>query len=227
MKIILLMTLFLFNITFTMENYLIKYNPKLDKTTAKYIVYNVMENSRKYDINPYLVLAVMQTESSFNHNTVSHAGAKGLMQLMPFNFREFNVDNTIAGNIRGGVLHLKRDFERTKNIRDTLICYNAGCGRLKNNAWLNIKETRDYIVKVDKFYKKIMEYRKNRNPNFENTLKISKTDNTKIESGNKTVKAEIEEEESKIKKGWRNNNTISYIKRDLKTVEKRENEEDF
>ena len=42
-------------------------------------------------MNPYLILAVMNTESHFNHSTVSSAGARGLMQLMPFNFREFNV----------------------------------------------------------------------------------------------------------------------------------------
>lgn len=56
-------------------------------------------------MNPYLILAVMNTESHFNHSTVSSAGARGLMQLMPFNFREFNVNNSIEGNIKGGILH--------------------------------------------------------------------------------------------------------------------------
>lgn len=95
----------------------------------------------------------MNTESHFNHAIVSHAGAKGLMQLMPFNFREFGVDNSVSGNIKGGVLHLKRDFDKTNSIAKALICYNAGCGRLKNNEWRNIKETREYIPKVIKNYK--------------------------------------------------------------------------
>ncbi len=104
-------------------------------------------------MDPYLVLAVMNTESNFNHSTISSAGAKGLMQLMPFNFREFRVDNSVSGNIKGGVLHLKRDFDKTNSIAKTLVCYNAGCGRLKNNEWRNIKETREYIPRVIKKYK--------------------------------------------------------------------------
>lgn len=107
-------------------------------------------------MNPYLILAVMNTESHFNHSTVSKAGARGLMQLMPFNFREFNVNNSIEGNIKGGILHLKRDYEKTGSITKTLICYNASCGRLKNDEWKEIQETREYIPKVIKKYKKIL-----------------------------------------------------------------------
>ena len=74
---------------------------------------------------------------------------------MPFNFKEFDVDNSIEGNIKGGVMHLKRDYERTKNITKTLVCYNAGCGRLKNNEWHKIKETTDYITKINNVYPQI------------------------------------------------------------------------
>ena len=131
-------------------------NPKLSKVQIQYILDNVWKYSKQYDFNPYIILAVMNIESHFNHNTVSKAGARGLMQLMPFNFKEFNVNNSVEGNILGGVLHLKRDFERTNNLAKTLICYNAGCGRLKNNEWKNIKETREYVPKVLKKYKELI-----------------------------------------------------------------------
>ena len=104
-------------------------------------------------MDPYLVLSVMNVESHFKHSTVSSKGARGLMQLMPFNFREFGVDNSVEGNIKGGIMHLKRDFDRTNSITKTLVCYNAGCARLKNNVWKTIKETREYIPKVAKKYK--------------------------------------------------------------------------
>ena len=97
----------------------------------------------------------MKTESHFRHSTISSAGAKGLMQLMPFNFKEFKVDNSIEGNIKGGVMHLKRDLDTTKNITKTLVCYNAGCGRLKNNQWHKIKETTDYVTKINNVYPEI------------------------------------------------------------------------
>lgn len=131
-------------------------NNRLNENEIQNILGYVFKYSKEYNFNPYLVLAVMNTESHFNHSTVSSAGARGLMQLMPFNFREFGVDNSISGNIKGGLLHLKRDYEKTKSVSKMLVCYNAGCGRLANNAWKGIKETREYIPKVIQKYNKII-----------------------------------------------------------------------
>ena len=131
-------------------------NSRLNENEIQNILGYVFKYSKEYNFNPYLVLAVMNTESHFNHSTVSNAGAKGIMQLMPFNFKEFGVDNSISGNIKGGVLHLKRDYEKTKSVSKMLVCYNAGCGRLANNAWKGIKETREYIPKVIQKYNKII-----------------------------------------------------------------------
>ena len=137
------------------KEYMKKQNSKLDNKTADRIYKTVVYYSREYNVDPVLVFSVMKTESHFKHSTVSSAGAKGLMQLMPFNFKEFKVDNSIEGNIKGGVMHLKRDFDTTKNITKTLVCYNAGCGRLKNNQWHNIKETTDYVTKINNVYPEI------------------------------------------------------------------------
>ena len=131
-------------------------NSRLNENEIQNILGYVFKYSKEYNFNPYLVLAVMNTESHFNHSTVSSAGARGLMQLMPFNFKEFGVDNSISGNIKGGVLHLKRDYEKTRSVSKMLVCYNAGCGRLANNAWKGIKETREYIPKVIQKYNKII-----------------------------------------------------------------------
>ena len=135
--------------------YMKQQNSKLDNETADRIYKNVIYYSKQHNVDPVLVFSVMKTESHFRHSTVSTAGAKGLMQLMPFNFKEFGVDNSIEGNIKGGVMHLKRDYEKTKNITKTLVCYNAGCGRLKNNEWHKIKETTDYITKINNVYPEI------------------------------------------------------------------------
>ncbi|MCP1225493.1 transglycosylase SLT domain-containing protein [Sebaldella sp. S0638] len=135
--------------------YMKQQNSKLDNKTADRIYKNVIYYSKQYNVDPVLVFSVMKTESHFRHSTLSSAGARGLMQLMPFNFKEFDVDNSIEGNIKGGVMHLKRDYERTKNITKTLVCYNAGCGRLKNNEWHKIKETTDYITKINNVYPEI------------------------------------------------------------------------
>lgn len=135
--------------------YMKQQNSKLDNETVDRIYKNVIYYSKQHNVDPVLVFSVMKTESHFRHSTVSTAGAKGLMQLMPFNFKEFGVDNSIEGNIKGGIMHLKRDYEKTKNITKTLVCYNAGCGRLKNNEWHKIKETTDYVTKINNVYPEI------------------------------------------------------------------------
>jgi len=50
---------------------------------------HVVEVSRAYQQDPLLVAAVIQIESDFREEAVSHKGARGLMQLMPATAREF------------------------------------------------------------------------------------------------------------------------------------------
>lgn len=142
---------------YKLVNYIHTQNPKLTKEEIYGILEKVWRHSKNYKMNPYLVLAVMNTESNFKHSTVSKAGAMGLMQLMDFNIREFGVDNSVEGNIKGGVMHLARDYySHNRSVVKTLVCYNAGCGRLPNDAWKNIKETREYIPKVKKYFDRIV-----------------------------------------------------------------------
>lgn len=60
------------------------------------------EAAKKFDLDPKLLKSVAGAESSFDKNAVSKAGAKGLMQVMPYNFLPgedpFNSrDNIMAG----------------------------------------------------------------------------------------------------------------------------------
>jgi hypothetical protein len=48
----------------------------------------IVEKALKYGLDPQLVRAIVKTESNFNHRTVSHAGARGLMQVMPVVWQE-------------------------------------------------------------------------------------------------------------------------------------------
>ncbi len=61
-----------------------------------------------YGLQRELVYAVIEVESGWNPSAISHAGAAGLMQLMPGTAASFGVTNRfdIAENIRGGVAYL-------------------------------------------------------------------------------------------------------------------------
>lgn len=50
----------------------------------------IVEKATKYGLDPQLIRAIMKTESDFNNTTVSPAGARGLMQVMPVVWKEMS-----------------------------------------------------------------------------------------------------------------------------------------
>ena len=114
-------------------------------------------NAHAGELEPSLVLAVIMAESSFNEDAYSHAGAQGLMQLMPptaadiasrmglVNFEPQHVWEPEV-NIAIGAFYLnwlKVQFDG--NLDLALAAYNAGQGRV--NGWLNDPElSRDGVT---------------------------------------------------------------------------------
>ncbi len=65
--------------------------------------------ARLHQVEAALVRAIMRTESAFNPAARSHAGAIGLMQLMPSNARELGVNPFVPEqNIEGGVRYFSQ-----------------------------------------------------------------------------------------------------------------------
>jgi hypothetical protein len=104
------------------------------------------------DVSPALVLAVIGIESAGKPNALSHAGAQGLMQLIPATAERFGVTDSTdpAQNIKGGVAYLDwllNEFDRDPLM--VLAAYNAGEGAVRaNNGVPPYAETRDYVPKV-------------------------------------------------------------------------------
>lgn len=103
-------------------------------------------------VSPALVLSVIAVESAGRPDAVSHAGAQGLMQLMPATARRFGVDDSFdsAANIRGGATYLDwllKEFDGDPVL--ALAGYNAGEGAVtKNGGVPPYAETRAYVPKV-------------------------------------------------------------------------------
>ncbi|HEY4431520.1 MAG TPA: lytic transglycosylase domain-containing protein [Paenibacillus sp.] len=120
--------------------------------------------SAKYGVPVDLIKAVIDTESSFNPNVVSSAGAKGLMQLMDGTARGLGVSNSFdpAQNIDGGVRYLSYQLKRFDGQENmALAAYNAGPGRvidlgvsndqeLLEKLSLLPKETQSYLTKIER-----------------------------------------------------------------------------
>jgi hypothetical protein len=136
-------------------------NPSLAPEIADAIVRWTVYYAAVNGVDHRLMFAVMRYESSFDPRCVSHAGAMGLTQLMPFNVETLKVRDPfdIAENIRGGTEHLaeflrryadKGNYERTVLA---LACYNAGPNAVKKYGGVPpYRETQDYVRKVPKLF---------------------------------------------------------------------------
>lgn len=116
----------------------------------------INEAVNRYRIDGALIASVIQVESDFNPSVVSHAGAKGLMQLMDMTADSYGVTDVFdpAQNINAGAHHL-RDLLNVYdgNIKIALAAYNAGRGAVaKHGGVPPYEETRHYLEKIAKLY---------------------------------------------------------------------------
>lgn len=144
------------------------------------IVYRdlIIKYSELYDLDPFLVAAVIHCESGNKSDAVSRSGAVGLMQVMPdtgkWAAEKLGIENYTDErlnepdiNIRLGCWYLSFLHERYNgNMTNMLAAYNAGHGNA--DKWLSdkelteegqlsnipFKETKDYVEKVLRAYDK-------------------------------------------------------------------------
>ncbi|PZS25849.1 MAG: lytic transglycosylase [Pseudonocardiales bacterium] len=105
----------------------------------------------KYHVAPALLAAVAKVESGFDRSATSHAGARGLMQLMPGTARELGVDPTDpAQAIDGAARLLAGNLRKFGSVPLALAAYNAGAGAVQRYGGIPpYAETQSYVRKVE------------------------------------------------------------------------------
>jgi soluble lytic murein transglycosylase-like protein len=105
-----------------------------DAAEREAILHHVHCEARRLNLPPGLIMAVIDVESRFDRWAVSHAGAVGLMQVMPFWPRKLGMTNAelvrIPQNIRMGctILRYYLDVEKGNYAR-ALARYNGSLGQ--------------------------------------------------------------------------------------------------
>lgn len=120
------------------------------------IAAHVAEASRRFDIPERWIWAVMRVESAGDVTAVSHAGAMGLMQIMPGTWAELRKRYRLGrnpynprDNIVAGTAYLRELHDRYGNPIAMLAAYNAGPGRYDDHMATGRplpRETRAYLA---------------------------------------------------------------------------------
>jgi soluble lytic murein transglycosylase-like protein len=109
-------------------------------------------HARQQKLDPRLVHAVVNVESSYNPVARSTKGAMGLMQLMPATARSLQVDDPYdpEQNLRGGTVYLRRLLDRFDgDLELALAAYNAGPEAVDRYRGLPpYPETHEYVDRV-------------------------------------------------------------------------------
>lgn len=126
---------------FDAEVWLLDMSTRLKKTIRDdkerlEILKHVHQEATRAELEPELVLAVIQVESNFDRFAISRVGARGLMQIMPFWLKEIGhpEDNLfeIQTNLRFGCTILKYYLGIEKgNMGRALARYNGSLGKYK------------------------------------------------------------------------------------------------
>jgi soluble lytic murein transglycosylase-like protein len=103
-----------------------------------------------------LLTAVARVESEFEPYARSHAGAEGLLQVMPTTADELKLDTTLPGeNVLAGARYLELLFDRFPSSDLALAAYNAGPTAVDRSGGAPSGETLTYVADVTSIWRSL------------------------------------------------------------------------
>jgi len=138
--------------------FILRFSDSMTSAEARKLATLIIEECDKYDLDPFLILAVIQVESEFTPKAVSGQGAIGLMQVMPatgkFVAKELGISysgkKTLYDpfiNVKLGIHYLSFLADRFDSTENALAAYNYGPTRYESTLSLK-KSPPKYVRKV-------------------------------------------------------------------------------
>lgn len=112
-----------------------------------------------HGVDPALLAAVAYAESNYTPTAVSHAGAEGLMQLMPATAEGLGVTNSFDPEqaVDGAARLLAGHIRTFGSVELALAAYNAGGGAVQRHGGIPpYAETQAYVPKVMAKYQELL-----------------------------------------------------------------------
>jgi soluble lytic murein transglycosylase len=140
---------------------ILRFSDEISSSQAKKLAKLIIEECDNYEIDPSLVLAIIQVESNFSPTAVSDKGAIGLMQVMPStaDYLAEKLGISISGkkelhdpflNVRLGIYYISLLEGRFDNVEDALFAYYYGPSRFESYRYVGRKLPK-YVRKVLSF----------------------------------------------------------------------------
>ncbi len=143
-----------------------RYSSNLEAEEAEMLAELINKECKRYNLNPYLVLAIIKVESSFNPMAVSPKGAVGLMQVMPetaiylASKKGMKIDDKsiIADpliNVQLGIYYFYNLLKRYNKLESALFAYNYGPGKFET-----IISREDSEIELPEYVDKVITFKK-------------------------------------------------------------------
>ena len=117
---------------------------------------SIHQAAQKYGVDPKLVSAVAEVESGGRQDSVSPAGAVGVMQLMPETAAGLGVNPyDMESNVEGGAKYLREMLDTFDgDVKKAVAAYNAGPNAVKAYGGVPpYAETQNYVSSVLDIYR--------------------------------------------------------------------------
>lgn len=128
----------------------------VESNTANRVAPIIIQAAEKYDLNPLMLAAMIQQESSYRNYVISPAGAIGLTQVMPNYWQQICPGDLFeeAANINCGSFILAKYNQSAGSWKKALAYYNVGPTGYKS-SWKMKRQGKKYAKQVKQHEEKL------------------------------------------------------------------------